>query len=96
MGKFLLTIGIVVSVCLFASSVLASTEEVFHQSNAVGSSGWELDYGEDEEQDETKKSADKKKNEKKSEHDKPKKKEDFFNTTIDVYDKDLGSLHGRE
>ncbi len=94
MGKILILISILL--LLLSNSASASTEEAFYQSNSVRSSGWELDYGEDEELDKDERAKEKKRAEKKRNKRKSKKKEDFFKTSIDVYDKDLGSLHGRE
>lgn len=85
----------------FGGSAWASSEEVFIQSNAVGSAGWNLGYGEaaDEEEREAKSRAEAEREKRKKEQKarrKQNKKEDFFNRSIDVYDEDLGSLEGRE
>lgn len=96
MGKLFALLFLISSIFMLSNSAFASSEEVFHQSNANRSSGWELDYGEDEELDDTESASEKKKDEKESEQSKSKKKEDFFKPSIDLYDKDLGSLNGRE
>ena len=87
--KFALIV-VFLSLCCLSQPV--SAQEILDEDAHMGSAGWDLDYGFDEELDEDKDSSEK--TDQKDEKNKENDQEDFFTRRIEVYD--IGTRDAQE